>query len=495
MQMSSVLTAILFLMLALGVTILAWLTARPKLEGLIEASGLAGLVNRLNLRDMRIGLRLSALWGRCRLRASPFLGRLLRSIRGFRLPNPADAFAAFCSSVGSRLRELAWRWRLAAFIRRLGLRIPAGVNSCGLDEKSGSQIDLGILNCRVRLTAPEKDSEGSAAFAVDVCGAIEAPADMHPATLRISIVDATDGASRAVPVHARVKEWQASDSPAFCYNADLGRLPHRVTTLTEWTTLAQLPVDWLVFPRKGERVFRFHVLILSRQDGRELARAEYAVDVENTEYGYIDSEENVERSRILAVGLAFAVSASDYKLFNCEVDLIKNWAKDNIHLSNTSEKVERKIEKALDKTVGFFRNGNHLDARRICEEIVKIAPVAERYDILDLCLHVAQTKGCATAEELAILKRLAEWLEVDPDRFRGMMERVLPVGIQEVTDTETLLGITADMSTEKARQHLNREYSKWNSRVTNSDPEIRSQADQMLKLIAEARRQYVAQDA
>lgn len=494
--MSRVLTAILVLTLAIGVTILAWLTARPKLEGLINALGLAGLMNRLNLGASRIGLRLSAFWSRCRLRAASCLGRLSRSIGGFRLPNPAHGLAAVCSSVGSKLRQLAHRRRFAAFIRRLGLRIPAGANYCGPDERSRTQPDLGILNCRVRLTPPEKGSEGSAAFAVDVCGAIEAPADMHPATLRISIVDATDGDSRAVPVHARVKEWQAPDSPAFCYNADLGRLPHRVTTLTEWTTLAQLPIDWLVFPRKGERVFRFQVLVLSRQDGRELARAEYAAEVENTDYGYIDSEENVERSRILAVGLAFAVSASDYKLFNCEVDLIKNWAKDNIHLSNTSEKVvERKIEKALDKTVGFFRNGNHLDARRICEEIVKIAPVAERYDILDLCLHVAQTKGCATAEELAILKRLAEWLEVDPDRFRGMMERVLPVGIQEVTDTETLLGITADMSQEKARQHLNREYSKWNSRVTNSDPEVRRQADQMLRLIAEARRQYVAQDA
>ena len=493
--MSRVLTAILFLTLAFGVMVLAWLAGRSKLAGLINASGLAGLLDRLNPRDSRIRLRLAAFWNRCRSRAALCAAGLARSIRGLRLPNSAGGFAFVRSAVGLKLRRLAARRHFAAFIRRLSLRLPAGAASCRPDEGSGSQPDLSVLNCRVRLNRAEKDGPDSTAFAVDICGTIEAPADMHPATLRISIVDATDGVSRIVPVHARVKEWQMPDSPAFCYNADLGRLPHRVTTLTEWTTLAQVPVDCLLFPRKGQRVFRFHVLILSREDGCELARAEHAVDVENTEYGYIDSEENVERSRILAVGLAFAVSASDYKLFNCEVDLIKNWAKDNIHLSNTSEKVERKIEKALDKTVGFFRNGNHLDARRICEEIVKIAPVAERYDILDLCLHVAQTKGCATAEELAILKRLAGWLQVDPDRFRGMMERVLPVGIQEVTDTETLLGITADMSKEKARQHLNREYSKWNSRVTNSDPEIRTQADQMLKLIAEARRQYVPQDA
>jgi preprotein translocase subunit Sec63 len=62
--------------------------------------------------------------------------------------------------------------------------------------------------------------------------------------------------------------------------------------------------------------------------------------------------------------------------------------------------------------------------------------------------------------------------------------------MHEVRDMETILGISSDMSKEKVRKHLNKEYSKWNSRVTNADPDIQSQADQMLKLIAEARSQY-----
>ena len=72
-----------------------------------------------------------------------------------------------------------------------------------------------------------------------------------------------------------------------------------------------------------------------------------------------------------------------------------------------------------------------------------------------------------------------------------MMEKIIPVDMHETADIETLLGITSDMSQEKAREHLNKEYAKWNSRVTNSDPKIQSQADQMLRLIAEARTQLV----
>ncbi len=87
---------------------------------------------------------------------------------------------------------------------------------------------------------------------------------------------------------------------------------------------------------------------------------------------------------------------------------------------------------------------------------------------------------------------MADWLEVDADRFRIMMEKVLPVDMHEVRDVEAILGITSDMSKERVRKHLNKEYSKWNSRVTNVDPDIQTQADQMLKLIAEAKSQYTA---
>ena len=71
-----------------------------------------------------------------------------------------------------------------------------------------------------------------------------------------------------------------------------------------------------------------------------------------------------------------------------------------------------------------------------------------------------------------------------------MMEKIIPLDMLDSKDYEAVLGVTSDMTGETARTHLNREYAKWNSRVTNSDPKIQCQADQMLKLIAEARTQY-----
>ena len=366
-------------------------------------------------------------------------------------------------------------------------RIRAAVLPQAVSDQNTEQTpqpDMEHLNCRVKPTE-------SGAFAVEICGSIHASGDTHYTSVKISITDVTDGASKAAPVHSRVKQWQMQGSPAFCYSGDLGKLPHQDTMLTDWTTVAKLSLDWLTFPRKGKRSLLFSTSVLSRQSGEELACAECNFTYENMTLGYIDLQENISRTKALAVPLAFAVSAADHKLHRREIDLIKNWVKANIDLSGASDNQMCELEKALDKTVAFFRDGNQVNIFKICKDLVEIAPLAERYDILEFCLYVAQADGIAAAQELDALKGLASWLEVDADRFRAMMEKILPAGMHEVKDTEVILGVTSDMDKERSRQQLNKEYIKWHSRVTNSDPQIRAQADQMLMMIAEARSQYI----
>jgi tellurite resistance protein len=360
-------------------------------------------------------------------------------------------------------------------------------------EESNLPVNMKALNCRIQWTKLEEENSIYDAFSIEICGTINAPSDNCDTSLNISIMDVTDGRANTKAVQSRLPQWSSQNGPdpsAFSFNARLGRLPNQATTVSDWTPVAQIRFDWLMFPRKGQRRLQFITTIMAAEDNRQLARAQCEFGCENPFYGYIDLQENGERTNILAVALAFAVSAADNELYDCEIELIKNWARDNILESSASDKDKQKLNKALEKTIAFFRAGNNIDTYKICDEIVSIAPVAQRYDILELCLYVAQSKGSATTEELTLLKNMAEWLEVDSEKFRNMMEKVLPVDMHQVRDVETILGITSDMSKENVRKHLNQEYSKWNSRVTNADPDIQNQADQMLKLIAEARSQY-----
>jgi len=353
------------------------------------------------------------------------------------------------------------------------------------------ELDLSILNCRVKLSQQQDGDEFYDAFEVEMCGSIHAPREVELATLGISIEDTTDPEAKTNSVQSIVKQWQEPDSSVFRYNAKLGKLPHQVTTISEWTSIAILRLDWLVLPRKGKRELMFMTSIFPAEGGEPLACSRCYFEYQNREYGYLDIKENIQRSKTLAVALAFTVSAADNKMYECEIELIKKWSRENIDLSETSSKERRKLDKALKEIITFFREGNKLNSHDICREIVAIAPLEERESILNLCLHVAQANGSVTSEELTLLKDLASWLEIESDKFREMVQKVVPVDMYEVMDIETILGVTSDMNKEKARLRLNKEYSKWSARVTNADPEIQSQADQMLQLIADARSQYI----
>ncbi|MCX5635042.1 MAG: TerB family tellurite resistance protein [Planctomycetota bacterium] len=344
-----------------------------------------------------------------------------------------------------------------------------------------------ILNCRAQLKKEEKDNCLCEFFEVEICGTIHAPDDMCHTTIQISVADITDDAQKSQPVYNNSKQPKMQNSDVFCHNADLGKLPNKDTTLPDWMSVAKLQCDWMLFAYKGKRNLQFTISILSGQDGQELCDARCSLSYENPAFGYIDLQENIQRTKTLAVAIAFAVSAADNKLYNCEIELIKNWARNNIDVSQASNNAKDQLEKALKKIAQFFQSGYKVDTDEICREVVEITPVAQRYEILELCLHVAQAKGVAAKEEISMLKNLANRLEVDDNKFRTMMEKILPVTIHQVKDMEVILGVRADMGKEETCQHLNKEYRKWHARVTNSDPQVQAQADQMLQFIAEAR--------
>ena len=93
-----------------------------------------------------------------------------------------------------------------------------------------------------------------------------------------------------------------------------------------------------------------------------------------------------------------------------------------------------------------------------------------------------------------------------PERRRESPVRVQGVSAREHTavaepassgvrgegrDLEMILGIRAGMSEGEIRRILLAEYRKWNSRVTNPDPDIRKRAEEMLRLIGGVRQQLL----
>ena len=374
----------------------------------------------------------------------------------------------------------------AGFVR--GLRFPSRRKNCHSQNNNPSgQPDLQVLNCRVKPEEEKNDDSLTDIFNIEICGSIHNPPGVETAIVKISIIDITDGPSKTKTVQTSFTQWQTKDSDVFCYNADLGRIPQAGTTVLNWIAIARLHAEWLIFPRKGKRELQFNTSILSPQN-EEFSSASYILTYENDRFGYIDLQENSYSAKTLAVTLAMAVSAADNNIRDCEIALIEKWAKSRLDISSKA-KDKHKLNKALKKAVTFLRNGNRFDIRGICDEIINITPVSDRYDILELCLYVVRANAIVTLEELTLLKNLAIWFEIDLDRFRSMMGKILPSNMHEVKTMEFGLGITEDMSKEQTRLHLNDEYRKWNARVTSSDSGVQAQANHMLNFIAETRSQ------
>jgi uncharacterized tellurite resistance protein B-like protein len=355
----------------------------------------------------------------------------------------------------------------------------------------GLPVDLSGLHCRARIGREGRGDIWRSVLVVDICGTIQAPAEGLEIDVRIELSDVTDNAHEPLPVLDRPKHGPLNPSSHFVHQADMGRLCRQTMVLQDWTTVGQLSTDWFVLPRRGSRQLKYNTVIVSRATGEQLACASCLGTYENTETGYQDIEDDIQRVKTLAVGLAFTVGAANGQLLDPEVNVIEAWVKTNFGPAEVSEGARLELDRALQKTTAFFRRGGTINVAQICREIIEIAPLVGRFDILDLCLRVAAAKGQVTTAELRLLKELSEGLQIDRERLRAMVAKILPVEMHQTKDAEMILGVTSGMSRDQACHQLNREYAKWCSRVISSDPAIRRQADQMIRLIADARAEYV----
>lgn len=351
--------------------------------------------------------------------------------------------------------------------------------------------NLNILNGRARIGRQPQGDYWQSVIIIEICGTIEAPDEEHEVELQVGIVDVTDATNSPVPALNRPKTGSIQQAAPFIYRTEIGKLCHQTSVLEDWTAVAQLSPEWFVLGRRGHRTLQYNLSIVSRTTGDALATTTCVAPYENIEIGYLDIEDNIERAQTLAVGLAFSVAVVDDSLSDAGVNVIHDWVTSHFGTTDGSSAARGELERALQKTAVFFQRGGRLNLPEICAEIAEIAPMVGRLEILDLCLGVAHAKGQVTTTELGALKDLSDGMQIAPDRFRAKIDKALPISMHHGEAPEMILGVTQEMTEDEARRRLNREYAKWSARVISSDPSIRKQADEMLRLIANARTQYV----
>jgi len=320
-------------------------------------------------------------------------------------------------------------------------------------------------------------------------GPIEVPAENHPVIYQVDLYDTSEGEAEFKPVLSTVAELQLEETIVFGYETPVTTIPYQNAVISRWMTLIGVPVDVLVFPRRGTRKLFAQVSVVCAKTGKTLTHANARIVHQNRELGYEDLAENKERTEQLTVSLAVAMSAADGVLHESEGTVVQEWIKKRVNTAPEAKKqaTKNRLNEASRQAVLAVESDQGMDIKGICEELIDITPPAERYSILELCMQVTGADETAADDEMKVLDSLAEWMQVDMARFRSLLSKALPVSIHEVEDAQRLLGLRPEMTPEERRSHLRAEFRKWNARATHADPKMRQQATRMLELIAEER--------
>lgn len=326
-------------------------------------------------------------------------------------------------------------------------------------------------------------------FHVQMKGLIEGSQDDFPVKYIVQMMDVTDGIS---PILSALDQFQSKDSTVFWFESDIDRLPYSSTIFKDWVTTVKIPKAILEFPRSGSRKIEFKVFAVDAYTDKILSQDSTIVSYRNPDKGYEEQSEHREYFEEMVIKTAMLVSASDGDMDTSEANVVKSWIQRNLERYKVEYRDEEK-----ERLNGYIKEAYHdiqdntIDIYDILEGIENITSEGEKFELFQVCLDVAQADGEADEAELEIIHDIAKYIKLDEKQFKSMIEKTLPITMHtSPANEENLLGITPDMEVKEIKSILREQYQKWNARVASSDPKIRTQAEEMIQIIAKAREKY-----
>ncbi len=211
--------------------------------------------------------------------------------------------------------------------------------------------------------------------------------------------------------------------------------------------------------------------------------------------GYTELDPNRLKVQRLSVQLAIGLAISDGSLDRSEGNVIKKWMKEAVKSAPESDrtKVKNSLNKALETGSKKAKEGK-TNINNICKQLDQKAGIAEKYDVLELCLDVMSADGKADQEELAFIEKISKNIGIDYKEITKLKERrLLDLELPEAAtaDVDKALDIDPSWSQDEKKKHILKLYRKYNSRINSAKGQSQKKSAQsMLDLCAEAMKKY-----
>jgi tellurite resistance protein len=299
-----------------------------------------------------------------------------------------------------------------------------------------------------------------------------------------------------------VLDWQQFDDSVLF--SDITQLGAATSNFQEWSTWSSMKFP--IFPemirtaRSGERQLLSIVdLVAVTKSGLEVlweGSLTTAVTVQNVGYEEFDERQKIDDGLIIRLGVAVAASAGEIE--SSELHVIRHAMENRVsYMDDADDDKHSRLEEmdaVLQRSIGDSQAGS-LDIGATISRFVAEGTHEARVEAVELALAVMKADGSIDSDEMVVVKRLADQLDVDPGWFAETRDKAVSgmnVQAESASAYGLLLGIDATADPETIRRQLAEQYDRWSSRaVSISDPEKRREAEDMLELVAKARQELL----
>ena len=276
------------------------------------------------------------------------------------------------------------------------------------------------------------------------------------------------------------------------------------TYFPDWFNFIYIPKELILPPKKGRRRLKFNFTACDTDTTvthgvhDDLNKIHYnAYDFYNLttkEIGYMEELANKSKVEDLTIKLAMCMAATDAHLDQKELNVIKNWAKTlTQELDGDKAEEKKKHFSTFIKETYNEAKSKKISISKLVSEFNDKASKGQKYLAIELMLNVASSDDKLAAEEEKFINKIAKTTGVDLKTFKDMKNKIVAkVGKLDLSEkpSEETFGITEDMDDKEKCKILRKEYTKWNSQTTQRDPKRKKRAKEMVKIIADLRKQY-----
>lgn len=349
----------------------------------------------------------------------------------------------------------------------------------------------------------EDDGSGLNYFAVEVKGLFPIERNIEGVFVT-SLFDVTDDEDNPEIVLSVIEQFQEAKTTAYSIARPTGELKPGYG-FTDWLEVGRVLPLFVQSPFSGRRKLRV-VTRLTDESGLEQLTLGFlpsdrchafevnTLEIEQLAKGYTEALDDKKECMRLSVMLGMVVAMSDGSLDDPEGEVLKNWMAKVItpFSDRVQQELKDKLNSAMKEAYIAIQDGN-LSNSEIIDAFNEIGDQSAKFEAMELCYDVMAADGVADPEEIKILRKLGDALELDVAELERLRDLKMMGLSSQVTDggSESLLGIDPEWSAEQVKKHLRSEFSKWNARINNLQPgPDKEHAQMMLDAIGKMRSKY-----